>query len=101
MVEAYKGNRKGAEEMVERPKHVSAHAAIEPQSAIDLSHGLALGQQSDISSAADMSPEVNIAAISGDFAGNAAPPATGSIATEIATTSASIVRPRFMVLWVV
>ena len=98
MVEAYKGNRKGAEEMVERPKHVSAHAAIEPQSAIDLSHGLALGQQSDISSTADTSPELEIAAISDDFTGNTAPPATGSIATEIAIRSASIVRPRLMVL---
>jgi hypothetical protein len=46
-----------------------------------------------------MSPEVDIAAISGDFAGNAAPPATGSIATEIAIRSASIVRPRLIVLW--
>jgi hypothetical protein len=98
MFEKYNGNGKGEEEAVERPRHVTAHATIEPQSAIDLSQGLALGQQSDISSPADMSPEADIAVISADFAGNVAPPATGSIATETAIKSASIVRPMFMVL---
>ena len=98
MLETYDGNRKGEEEVVERPRHVNAHVAIEPQSAIDLSQGLALGQQSDISSPADMSPESDIALISGDFAGNAMLPAIGSIATEIAIRSANIVRPMLMVL---
>jgi hypothetical protein len=99
MLEMRKGNKKGEEEAVESPKHVSAHAAIEPQSAIDLSQGSARGQQSDTSSPADMSPD--IALISGDCAGNAALPATGSIATEIAIRSASIVRPMLIVLWAV
>src|SRR5438067_11744312 len=75
---------------------MSAHVAIEPQSAIDVSQGLARGQQSDMSSPADMSPEADIEVISGDFTGDAALPGTGSIATEIAIRSASIVRPMLM-----
>lgn len=86
-----KGNGKAEEEAAESPKHLSAQAAMDPQSAIDLSQGAAWwGQQSDMSSAPDM------AAISDDFAANAKPPAAGSIATEIAIRRARMVRPMLM-----
>jgi len=98
MLEIRRGKRKAEEEAAETPKQLSAQTPIDPQSAIDLSHGLARGQQSDISSPADMSSEADIAPISGDFAGNAVLPAMGSIATEIAIRSASIVRAMLMVL---
>jgi hypothetical protein len=66
-------------------QHLSAQAAMDVQSSIVRSHGLPWsGQQSCIGSETD---------ISLDFVFNVAPPATGSIATETATTTANMVRP--------
>jgi hypothetical protein len=68
--------------MSEKPKHLRAQAAIDPQSPAGWPHGFALGgQQSGMSAVADMSPV--------DADAKAAPaPAAGNTATERAIRSA-------------
>jgi hypothetical protein len=74
-------------------KHFSAQVAIEPQSPVVLSQGLAAwGQQSDMSSMAD----VSAADMSADLTPRRAPAAAGSIATDRAIRSARMVRPMLM-----
>ena len=71
-------------------EHFSAQVAMVAQSSA-LSHGVALcGQQSDMSSIADMS------ACAGDLELMPALPAAGSIATDRAIRSARMVRPMRM-----
>jgi hypothetical protein len=69
-------------------KHFRTQAAIEAQSPLALSQGLAAGGQQSMSSMADMS------VISADLTLTRAPAATGSIATDRAIRSAKMVRPR-------
>ena len=72
-------------------KHLSAQAAMAPQSSMVLSHGLALwGQQSDMSSVRYMP------AASGDLTVMPALAAAGRIATDRAIRSAKMVRPMLM-----
>jgi hypothetical protein len=74
-------------------KHFSAQVAIEAQSPVALSQGLAVwGQQSDMSSMAD----VSAADMSADLTPRRAPAAAGSIATDTAIRSARMVRPMLM-----
>jgi hypothetical protein len=73
-------------------KHFSAQVAMVPQSSMALSHGFAFGQQSSMSSIADMS------AFAGDLTLTPAPAAAGSIATDRATRSAKTVRPMLIYL---
>jgi hypothetical protein len=69
-------------------KHLSAHVAMAAQWSLAFSHGLALcGQQSGISS---------VPAISGNFALTPAPAPAGSIATDRAIRSVTMVRPTLM-----
>jgi hypothetical protein len=69
-------------------------AAIEAQSPMDLSQGLAAGgQQSSIGSEADIS------VISCDLNLNAAAPAAGSEATDKAIRSANMVRAKVISEW--
>jgi hypothetical protein len=97
------GNRTNEEDGAERPKPLSTQAAMHPQSFTGLSEGIEpSGQQSCMSSEADMSPEsdttcgADMALMSIDFSGNAAPPAIGSIATENATMRDNMVRAMFI-----
>jgi hypothetical protein len=74
------------EDVPAKLKHFSAQVAMVPQSSMAFSHGLVLwGQQSDMSSVIDMSTG------SGDLELTPAP-AAGSVATDRATRSATIVR---------
>ena len=85
------GNTMVENDVVAKLKHFSAQAAIEAQSSMPLSQGLALwGQQSGMSSIADM------AVISADLTLWRAPAAAGSIATDRAIRSARMVRPMLM-----
>jgi hypothetical protein len=65
-------------------KHFSAQVAIEAQSSMALSQGLALWGQQSMSAMAD---------ISADFTMMRAPTAAGSIATDRTIRSAKMVRP--------
>jgi len=72
-------------------KHLSAQVAMAPQSSMAFSHGLALGgQQSGMSSVMEMP------AASGDFTLTPALAAAGSIATDRAIRSATMVRAMLM-----
>jgi hypothetical protein len=71
-------------------KHFSAQVAMVPQPSMALSHGFAFGQQSCMSSIADMS------ACAGDLTLAPAPAAAGTSATDSTTRSARMVRPMFM-----
>ena len=71
-------------------KHFSAQVAMVPQSSMALSHGFAFGQQSCMSSIADMS------ACAGDLTLTPAPAAAGSSATDRARRNARMVRPMLM-----
>lgn len=72
-------------------KHLSAQVAVAAQSSMTFRHGLALcGQQSGISSVTDMPTA------SGDFALTPVPAPTGSITTDRATRSDTMVRPMLM-----
>ena len=72
-------------------KHLSAQAAMVPQSSMVSSHGLALwGQQSDMSSVMEMP------AAAGDLTVMPAPAAAGRIATDRTIRSATMVRPMLM-----
>ena len=75
------------DEVPAKLKHFSAQFAMVPQSSMALSHGFAFGQQSCMSSIADMS------ACAGDLTLTPAPAAAGSSATDRATSSARMVRP--------
>jgi hypothetical protein len=77
------------DEVPAKLKHFSAQVAMVPQS-MALSHGFAFGQQSCMSSIADMS------ACAGDLTLTPAPAAAGSSATDRATRSARMVRPMLM-----
>lgn len=68
-------------------------AAIDAQSPMALSQGLAAGGQQSIGSDADIS------AISCDFNLNAAVPATGIDATDSAIRRANMVRAKGMIEW--
>ena len=86
----FKGNTMADDDVPAKLKHFSAQAAIVPQSSA-LSHGFDLwGQQSCISSIADMS------AAAGDWVLTPAAPAAGSIATDKAIRRAKMVRPMVM-----
>ena len=83
-------------------KHFSAQVAIEPQSPMTLSQVLAVsqglavwGQQSDMSSMADVSAE-DAVDMSAGLTPRRAPAAAGSIATDRAIRSARMVRPMLM-----
>ena len=84
------GNAMVDDDVAAKPKHFSAQVAMVPQSSMALSHGFAFGQQSCMSSIADMS------ACAGDLTLTPAPAAAGSSATETATRSARMVRPMLM-----
>jgi hypothetical protein len=72
-------------------KHFSAQAAMVPQPSMALSQGFAGGgQQSCMSSIADMSADAD------DLALRPTPPAAGRNATDRAIRSAKMVRPMLM-----
>jgi hypothetical protein len=73
----------------EKLKHFSGQVAMEEQSPHTLSHGFVLCGQQSMSSIAAM-------LATSDFATAAALPAIGSIATERAIRSATMVRATFM-----
>jgi hypothetical protein len=68
-------------------KHFSAQAAIEAQSSMALSQGLALWGQQSMSAMADISTGLTLMR---------APATAGSIATDRAIKSAKMVRPMLM-----
>src|SRR5262249_12263840 len=72
-------------------KHLNAQVAMAPQSSMAFSHGLPFcGQQSGMSSISEMP------ASSGDLTLTPALPAAGSIATDRAIRSVTMVRPTLM-----
>ena len=72
-------------------KHLSAQVAMAAQTSVAFSQGLALcGQQSGMSSVTEMP------AASGDFTLTPALPAAGSIATDSAIKSVTMMRPMLM-----
>jgi hypothetical protein len=71
-------------------KHFSAQTAMEPQSVIPLSQGLAWRGQQSMSSIADIS------VISADLEAIIAPAAAGSVATDSAIRIANMVRANAM-----
>ena len=74
------------DEVPEKLKHLSAHAAMDVQSSMAL-HGMAAGgQQSCIGSEIDISVDARAAA----------PAVIGSIATDTAMKTANMVRPMFI-----
>ena len=79
-------------------KHVSAQVAMDPQSAIALSHALALSQVSAMwGQQSGMSVMADISVASAEVTLTRAPAAAGSIATDRAIRSARMVRP--MLMW--
>jgi hypothetical protein len=85
---ALEGNTMLEHDVSAKLKHFRAQAAIEAQSPMALSQGLVMGgQQSDMSSIAD---------ISVDWTATRAPAPAGSIATDRAIRSARMVRPMLM-----
>ena len=85
------GNTTIDEDVHAKLKDLSTHPAMVLQSFMARSQGFAIGgQQSGMASVMDMSSVTDMSARSGDAA---APAAAGSIATERATRSATMVRP--------
>jgi len=92
------GNTMVENDVVAKLKHVREQVAIEAQSPMALSQGLALSQRSAMwGQQSGMSAMADISVISPDATVMRAPAAAGSIATDRAIKSAKRVRPVLMV----
>jgi hypothetical protein len=81
------GNTMFENDVAAKLKHFRAQAAIEVQSSMALSQGLALGGQQSMSAMADVSADLTLMR---------APATAGSIATDRAIRTARMVRPMLM-----